>query len=273
MYLTSRSSPVAAAIYHFTFMADMFSVGNTFKLNFAYYRSWEGAMNAIETFTVKIQVVQSKSECLDLEQEYKDEVAQAQGCQVDAECQAFVGGSLSCGFPTKAINVAFEQEVKAFGDKWWTMKCHEQGWNCPMFSPLPPYLEVRGVCDAGTCKVEYVDIRAKEGDSCGDDINVQCADGLYCAFGLNWCGTPPVDRRLHGRWETAARPRTAITRTTTGSTPPAWARRPAASRAHAAGSVGLAPSRVSSPFAATSAPSSQVLELHPVGTAVPLTQR
>jgi hypothetical protein len=33
---------------------------------------------------------------------------------------------------------------------------------------------------------------AKEGESCGDDINVECDSGLYCAFGLTWCGTPPV---------------------------------------------------------------------------------
>ncbi len=177
--------------YHFTFVADMFSVGNTFELNFHYTRSWEGVDASIETFTVKIQVLPSISECLDLEQEYKDEVAQSQGCQIDAECQAFVGGSLSCGFPQIAINVAFEQEVKAFGDKWWNLKCHQQDWMCPLFSPLPPWFEVKGVCQAGACKVEYVDTRATEGDSCGEDIDVQCGEGLYCAFGLNWCGTPP----------------------------------------------------------------------------------
>ncbi len=32
---------------------------------------------------------------------------------------------------------------------------------------------------------------AKENEACGADINVKCESGLYCAFGLNWCGTPP----------------------------------------------------------------------------------
>ena len=60
--------------------------------------------------------------------------------------------------------------------------------------PLPACQSARprGVCLQGTCKAEYYDTRAKEGEACGDDINVECGENLYCAFGLNWCGTPPV---------------------------------------------------------------------------------
>jgi inhibitor of cysteine peptidase len=179
--------------YHFHFTADSFSVGNVFKLNFAYYRSWEGSNNAIETFVVKIAVTPSKDTCNKINADYQKELVTAAACKADADCGKFVGGNLTCGMPTKALNSALLSPVTALQSSWSSAQCNQIDWNCPMLSPLPPWMAVRGVCDQGACKAEYYDTRkAKEGASCGDDINVECADGLYCAFGLNWCGTPPV---------------------------------------------------------------------------------
>jgi len=178
--------------YHFYFTADSFSVGKVFKLSFAYYRSWEGAGNAIKTFTVEIAVATATKDCAQIDQDYQQQVITAGACTADADCDKFVGGNLTCGMPQRAINSALSSQVEALKLDWQTAKCHEQDWNCPMLSPLPPWMGVRGVCDQGACKVEYYDTRAQEGEACGDDINTDCADGLYCAFGLNWCGTPPV---------------------------------------------------------------------------------
>ncbi len=55
--------------------------------------------------------------------------------------------------------------------------CQEEGWACT------------DDCGGGVC-VE--DPGAQEGEGCGDDIDTQCAEGLYCAFGEVWCGTPPM---------------------------------------------------------------------------------
>lgn len=65
---------------------------------------------------------------------------------------------------------------KAPGGCWCDPKCDFYGDCCP---------DKATECD-NTPKV------AKEGEACGDDISTECDTGLYCAFGLNWCGTPPV---------------------------------------------------------------------------------
>lgn len=179
--------------YHFYFTADSFAVGKTFKLDFAYYRSWEGAGNAIKTFTVTIAVGSGATDCAKIDADYQQALVAAAACTADVDCDTFVGGTLSCGIPHKAINSALAAPVKVLKQDWQDAQCHQQPWSCPMLAPLPPWMAVRGVCEQGSCKVEYYDTRgAKEGEACGDDINTECADGLYCAFGLNWCGTPPV---------------------------------------------------------------------------------
>jgi predicted secreted protein len=179
--------------YHFYFTADVFSVGKEFKLDFAYFRSWEGHQNAIETFTVTIAVNQGTDECKKIDADYHKAVDAAAACTADADCSKFVGGNLTCGMPTRAINPTLSSEVEQLKTSWQSAKCHQQDWNCPLMAPLPPWMAVRGVCEQGSCKAEYYDTRgAKEGEACGDDINTKCGDGLYCAFGLNWCGTPPV---------------------------------------------------------------------------------
>ena len=178
--------------FHFYFTADSFSSAGVFPLQFAEYREWEGVGNAVKTFNVTITVGLSKESCLALNDEYQQELAASQGCSIDGDCGTFVGGDLKCGFPHKAINSIYETQVKAYHDQWTSEGCYQLPWNCPMMMPLPPWYEVRGVCNAGTCEVEYVDTRAKAGHACGPDINVTCGENLYCAFGLNWCGTPPV---------------------------------------------------------------------------------
>jgi len=179
--------------YHFYFTADLFSVGQTFKLSFAYYRSWEGHDSAIETFDVTIVVTQGEGECTKIDSDYRKAVTDAGACTADSDCSKFVGGNLTCGMPTMAINPLLDSQVDLFKMQWSNAKCHQVDWNCPMMSPMPPWMAVRGVCNQGSCEAEYYDTRgAKEGEACGDDINTECGDGLYCAFGQNWCGTPPV---------------------------------------------------------------------------------
>jgi inhibitor of cysteine peptidase len=183
----------SGGVYHFYFTADSFAVGKVFTLSFAYYRSWEGAASAIKTFTVKISVLSSTTKgCAQINQDYQKEVTTAAACKADADCDRYVGGSLTCGFPTKSINSDLSTKVEALKLEWQSAKCDALDWNCPMMSPLPPWMSVRSVCLKGACQVEYFDTRAKEGEACGDDIDKTCVDGLYCAFGLNWCGTPPV---------------------------------------------------------------------------------
>ncbi len=139
--------------------------------------------------------------CEAIDKDYQTAVDTAGSCSTDADCQKFVGGTLICGHPTRAIDSTLEGPVNAARQKYNDNQCFQFPWNCPMFTPLPPWFETHGVCEQGTCQVKYVDTRAaKEGDACGDDIGVACGDGLYCAFGLNWCGTPPVTGicRKHG---------------------------------------------------------------------------
>jgi hypothetical protein len=59
------------------------------------------------------------------------------------------------------------------------------GWSC--FS-TPENWDIEAVPEEKPACGEY----ATEGEACGDDIDTQCAQGLYCAFGEVWCGTPPV---------------------------------------------------------------------------------
>lgn len=179
--------------YHFYFTADTFAVGHEFQLSFAYYRSWERPSSAIKTFSVRVVVLPTEQSCQAIDSAYAKKLGQSKGCSADADCNAFAGGSLSCGIPQQAYNKAHSAAIKAFGAQWQTAQCHMIPWLCPMLAPLPPWMEVRGVCQQGSCQVQYVDTRAaQEGDACGDDIGVKCGAGLYCAFGLNWCGTPPV---------------------------------------------------------------------------------
>lgn len=193
-YVPSKPQLIGSGgVYHFYFTADSFSVGKTFTLSFAYYRSWEGSSNAIKTFTVKIAVTSSAAKgCAEINEDYQKAVVAAGACKADSDCDKLVGGSLTCGFPKKSIQSGLSSQLDALQLEWQSAKCHEADWNCPMLSPLPPWMAVRSVCQQGACQVEYYDTRAKEGEACGDDINKACLDGLYCAFGLNWCGTPPV---------------------------------------------------------------------------------
>ncbi len=200
--------------YHFTFTADAFSLGHTFNLQFAYFRSWEGADSALETFNVTVDVTpvcspvmcelycingfklgedgceicqckelidESKEACLKIDEDYQAKVAQSQSCDNDSECQVFVGGSLTCGFPQKAINPSAKDDVQLISDGYWNSQCYKLDWNCPMFSPLPPWYTTVGICSQGTCEVETIDIRAAEGEACNAGDNYQCADDLYCA--------------------------------------------------------------------------------------------
>jgi len=193
-YVPSKPQLIGSGgTYHFYFTADTFSAGKVFTLSFSYYRSWEGVSKAIKTFTVKIAVTSSTKDCAQIDKDYQKELVAAGACKADSECDKFVGGNLTCGIPHKAINSALSSQVEAVKLEWQAAKCQDVDWTCPMLSPMPPWMAVRGVCEQGACKVEYYDTRgAKEGESCGDDINTKCGDGLYCAFGLNWCGTPPV---------------------------------------------------------------------------------
>jgi inhibitor of cysteine peptidase len=56
-YIPSEPQMVGSGgTYVFTFIPDSFAKGKTFKLHFAYFRSWEGAAAAIETFDITVQI-------------------------------------------------------------------------------------------------------------------------------------------------------------------------------------------------------------------------
>ncbi len=233
--------------YHFYFTADTFSMHGTFHLQFAYFRSWEGADSALETFSVTVEVKsvcspvmcelycvngfklgedgceicqckeltpcggiaglmcpddyhckldgnypdamgvcvlidESKEACLNIDEDYQAKVALSQSCDNDSECQLFVGGSLTCGQPQKAINSSAKGDVQLISDAYWDSQCYKLDWNCPLFSPLPPWYITVGTCKQGTCEVETIDTRAAEGEACNVNENYQCGDNLYCAF-------------------------------------------------------------------------------------------
>ena len=124
--------------------------------------------------------------CLDL----PVEECEANGCQVffaqaydtEAECYqaelepAFCQADpdIICGWEGDPIIL-----TETDGSAWYV------GWSC--FS-TPEEWDVEYVPDGKpACQSE-----AAEGEACGEDIDTHCADGLYCAFGEVWCGTPPV---------------------------------------------------------------------------------
>ena len=124
---------------------------------------------------------QSRRPAWRFNEDYTAKVNESQACSDNSDCQAFVGGDLTCGHPTRAINPGAKDDIQEIADKSWANQCYKLDWNCPMFSPLPPWYTSEGVCDQGSCSVNYIDTRAIEGEACDQGANYQCADDLYCS--------------------------------------------------------------------------------------------